>query len=166
MRLSCASAVAVALGCGSRASAPATEGALAGPADTLAVVTLYRSPCLSDCPVYSVSVTPNGVVTYRGTENVRRLGVERARVSPADVEALVRELEAAGYFLLADRYRPSEPVCGRYVPDLPTVITTVRVGHRLKQVEHDHGCGGAPMALRVMESRIDEALRTGGWTGS
>ena len=167
MRVFCAGAVGVAFGCGSRAAAPAAEqSSLAVPADTLAAVTLYRSPCFSGCPVYSVSVTPDGVVTYRGTDNVRRLGIERARVSPARVEALLRELEGAGYFLLADRYRPSEPVCGRYVPDLPTVITTLRVGRRLQQVEHDHGCGGAPMSLRVMESRIDEALGTARWTGN
>jgi hypothetical protein len=157
----------VASACGPRAAAPPAEPSpLAVPTDTLTAVTLYRSPCSSGCPVYSVSVTQEGMVTYSGTDNVLRLGVERARVSPVQVERLVRELEGAGYFLLPDRYRPSEPVCGRYVPDSPTVITTLRVGRRIKQIEHDHGCGGAPMSLRVMESRIDEALGTGRWTGS
>jgi Domain of unknown function (DUF6438) len=157
----------VAPACGPGAATPPAEPSpLTVPTDTLAAVTLYRSPCSSRCPVYSVSVTPEGMLTYRGTDNVFRLGIERARVSPAEVERLVRELEGAGYFLLPDRYRPSEPVCGRYVPDSPTVITTLRVGRRIKQIEHDHGCGGAPMSLRVMESRIDEALGTGRWTGS
>jgi hypothetical protein len=105
-------------------------------------------------------------VTYSGTENVRRLGVERTRISRARVAALLRELEAANYFLFAGRYRPSEPVCGRYVPDAPTVITTVHLGRRTKRIEHDHGCGAAPMSLRVLESRIDEALGTGRWTGT
>jgi hypothetical protein len=116
--------------------------------------------------VYAVSVTPAGLVTYRGTENVRRLGVAQARMSPRLVDALLRELEGANYFLFADRYRPSEPVCGRYVPDAPSVITTLRVRNRSKRIEHDHGCGGAPMSLRVLESRIDEALGTARWTGS
>ena len=166
MRLFCVVFAGAAWACGSRAAAPPDEPSpSAASADTLAAVTLYRSPCLSRCPVYTVSVTPDGEVTYSGTEGVRRLGVVRARVPPTQVAALLRELEGAGYFLLADRYRPSEPVCGRYVPDGPTVITTLRVRQRSKRIEHDHGCGGAPMALRVMESRIDEALGTGRWTG-
>jgi hypothetical protein len=77
---------------------------------------------------------------------------------------LLHELEAAGYFLFADRYRPSEPVCGRYVPDAPTVITSVRLRDRVKRIEHDQGCGNAPQALTVLERRIDEVLGTRRWT--
>jgi hypothetical protein len=128
-------------------------------------VTLYRSPCYARCPVYEVSVTTDGVVTYEGTDHVRRRGTETVRIPPARVDALLRELEAGGYFRFASRYRPSERVCGRYVPDAPTVITTVKLGDAIKRIEHDHGCGGAPMALRVLEGRIDEVLGTGSWTG-
>jgi hypothetical protein len=35
----------------------------------------------------------------------------------------------------------------------------------MKRIEHDHGCGAAPMALRVLESRIDEVLGSERWTG-
>jgi hypothetical protein len=35
----------------------------------------------------------------------------------------------------------------------------------MKTIEHDHGCGAAPMALRVLESRIDEVLGSERWTG-
>jgi hypothetical protein len=81
------------------------------------------------------------------------------------VDALLGELEAAGYFDFASRYRPDEPVCGRYVPDAPTVITSARLGDRIKRIEHDHGCGSPPLALGVLESRIDEVLGAGRWTG-
>jgi hypothetical protein len=104
-------------------------------------------------------------VTYEGREEVRRRGTETASIPRARVDALVAELDAAGYFRFASRYRPDEPVCGRYVPDAPTVITSVKLGGRTKRIEHDHGCGSAPMALRVLESRIDEVLGTGRWTG-
>lgn len=110
-------------------------------------------------------MTPDGVVTYEGRDQVRRRGTETARIPRARVDALIGELEAAGYFKFASRYRPSERVCGRYVPDAPTVITTVKLGAVTKRIEHDHGCGGAPMALRVLESRIDEVVGTGRWSG-
>ena len=112
-----------------------------------------------------VSATPEGVVTYEGKDQVTTRGVRRIRVPPGRVQALVEELEAAGYFDFAPRYRPGEPVCGRYVPDAPTVITSLNVNGRTKRIEHDHGCGGAPMALGVLESRIDEVLGSGRWSG-
>jgi hypothetical protein len=115
--------------------------------------------------VYEVSVTPDGVVKYEGRGQVLRRGTETAMIPQARVDALIGELEAAGYFKFASRYRPSERVCGRYVPDAPTVITTVALGGKTKRIEHDHGCGGSPMALKVLESRIDEVLGTGRWTG-
>jgi hypothetical protein len=128
-------------------------------------ITLYRSPCYGGCPVYSLSVTTDGQVRYEGTSGVRRFGTATARIPESRVDALQRELEAAGYFRFASRYRPSEPVCGRYVPDAPTVITTLTIGNRTRRIEHDHGCGSAPMALGVLESRIDEVLGSKRWTG-
>jgi hypothetical protein len=128
-------------------------------------IMLYRSPCYAGCPVYSVRIARDGRVTYDGRQRVSKLGTATAQVSLGRVDALLEEIEAAGYFEFADRYRPSERACGNYVPDAPTVITTVRMGNRVKRIEHDHGCGGAPAALRVLESRIDEAVGTIRWTG-
>lgn len=129
------------------------------------VIMLYRSPCAAGCAVYTLRVTREGVVSYEGTSGVSRTGNATARVSPSRVELLLEELEGAGYFNFADRYRPSERVCGRYVPDAPTVISSARLNDRVKRIEHDHGCGSAPEALRVLESRIDEALGSTRWTG-
>jgi hypothetical protein len=96
---------------------------------------------------------------------VLQQGTQTAQIPRERVDALLKELEAAGYFKFASRYRPSERVCGRYVPDAPSVITSVRLADGSKQIEHDHGCGGAPLALNVLESRIDEALGSERWTG-
>jgi hypothetical protein len=144
---------------------PASDSSITESGTASHAITLYRSPCYARCPAYEVSVTRDGVVKYDGRDQVLRRGAETARIPPARVDALIAELKAAGYFKFADRYRPSERVCGRYVPDAPTVITTVTLGPVTKRIEHDHGCGGAPMALAVLESRIDEVLGTGRWTG-
>jgi Domain of unknown function (DUF6438) len=159
--------VAVTLGCASRSADPAPTRSSSAGWSTSAdyAVTLYRSPCYGSCPMYSLAVTPDGTIKYEGRGNVRHIGTASARMDEARVGALTRELEAAGYFRLADRYRPSEAVCGRYVPDAPTVITSVRIGDRVKRIEHDQGCGSAPESLTVLESRIDEALGARRWTG-
>jgi hypothetical protein len=158
--------IMTALACAPRSSAPPGSASSITESGTVPyAITLYRSPCYARCPAYEVSVTGDGVVKYEGRDQVLRRGADTARIPPARVDALIAELKAAGYFTFADRYRPSERVCGRYVPDAPTVITTVTLGRVTKRIEHDHGCGGAPMALEVLESRIDEVLGTGRWTG-
>jgi hypothetical protein len=154
----------VALACARTPVAAAPEGSAPESLGRNEVVMLYRSPCVAACPVYSVRMTPEGRIIYDGRERVARLGSATAQITQPRLDALLHELEAAGYFLFADRYRPSEPVCGRYVPDAPTVITSVRLRDRVKRIEHDQGCGNAPQALTVLERRIDEVLGTRRWT--
>ena len=129
------------------------------------VITLERTACFGGCPVYSVSVSPDGEVSFEGRAHVRKLGVATARVPRERVESLLSELERAGYFTFADRYTSPEPTCGRYATDSPSVITSVTLRGRTKRIAHDYGCGGAPGALVVLERRIDETLNTGQWTG-
>jgi hypothetical protein len=96
---------------------------------------------------------------------VKRLGTASAQVPAQRVEALLDELERAGYFSFADKYMPSEPACGRYATDSPSAKTTVTHRGRTKTITHDYGCGSAPGALVVLERRIDEVLGSGQWTG-
>ena len=145
------------------AAAPADQqlsDAAAGPA-----ISLERTPCCGGCPVYTLSVSPSGQVTYEGKANVRDLGTATGQVPKQRVDALLVELERAGYFGFASRYALSEPACGRYVTDLPSVISAATLGARTKRIEHDYGCGRAPAALAVLENRIDEVLGSGQWTG-
>ena len=145
------------------AAAPADQqlsDAAAGPA-----ISLERTPCFGGCPVYTISVSPSGQVTYEGKANVRDLGTATGQVPKQRVDALLVELERAGYFGFASRYALSEPTCGRYVTDLPSVISSATLGARTKRIEHDYGCGRAPAALAVLENRIDEVLGSGQWTG-
>ncbi|HYF38677.1 MAG TPA: DUF6438 domain-containing protein [Gemmatimonadales bacterium] len=130
-----------------------------------AAITLERTPCFGGCPVYRISVTAEGVVSYEGRSSVRKVGVATKRIKPEQVSALLSELERGGYFSFAPRYTPAEPVCGRYATDSPVAITSVRLGDRSHRIEHDYGCGAAPGALVVLERRIDEALGSSEWTG-
>lgn len=164
IRLSIFGLVLGATACAPRtAAAPADQqlsNAAAGPA-----VSLERTPCFGGCPVYTISVSPSGQVTYEGKANVRELGTVTGQVPKERVDALLIELERAGYFGFASRYALSEPACGRYVTDLPSVISSATLGARTKRIEHDYGCGRAPAALAVLENRIDEVLGSGQWTG-
>jgi hypothetical protein len=128
-------------------------------------ITLERTACFGSCPVYSISVWPSGEVKYEGKVHVSRMGAASARVPRERLEALLSEIERAGYFSFADRYTSGEPSCGRYATDSPTVITSVTLRGRTKRITHDYGCGGAPGALTILERKIDDVLGSDRWTG-
>jgi Domain of unknown function (DUF6438) len=129
------------------------------------VITLERTACFGSCPVYRLSVTADGAVAYEGKAHVRHLGPASGRVDADRVNALLSEIERAGYFSFADRYTAAEAACGRYTTDSPSALTSIQVRDRTKRIEHDYGCGAAPGALVVLERRIDEVLGSGQWTG-
>lgn len=145
-------------------SRPSDSSAMAGAMAT-PVITLERRPCFGGCPVYAVAVSPAGEVSYEGKAHVRQLGKASGKIAQQKVEGLLKELERAGYFSLANRYAVSEPACGRYSTDSPSVITSVTIRGRTKRVEHDYGCGSAPGVLVVLERRIDDVLGSERWTG-
>ena len=128
-------------------------------------ITLERTSCFGSCPVYRIAVTPSGEVTYEGKAHVRRVGSDTARISQQLVDSLLSEIEQAGYFTFDERYVASEPACGRYATDAPSVITSVTLRGRTKTITHDYGCTGVPGALTIVERRIDETLGSSRWTG-
>lgn len=165
-RTSAALFISFLVACASRkpAAPPAEDSAQANVAPPSAI-TLERTSCFGSCPAYTISVTPSGRVSFEGRAHVRRLGTATGQIPKQRVDSLLIELERAGYFGFAGRYAASEPACGRYATDLPSAISSATMGGRTKRIEHDHGCGGAPGALTVLEKRIDEVLGSAQWTG-
>jgi hypothetical protein len=154
--------------CSSRTSgpgAPAPVSAGPGPEREGSLVTLERTPCYGECPVYQVSIAGDGAVEFAGKRFVAHLGLATAKVSSERVDSLLRALETGGYFGFADLYVAGSPACGYYAADAPTVITSVTAGGRTKTIRHDYGCAGAPAALIRLERLIDEVAGTGRWTG-
>lgn len=152
-------------GCMTRGAAAPQQGAAQSVAIPGSAISLERTACFGGCPVYRISVSPGGMVTYEGKANVRRIGTATTQIAQSEVDALLRELERAGYFTFADRYAPPEPTCRRYSTDSPSAISSATFRGRTKRIEHDYGCGGVPGALTVLEKRIDEVLGSARWTG-
>jgi hypothetical protein len=156
----------LALACAPRnAAPPAAERTTQASAASHSAVSLERTPCFGGCPVYRIAVSPAGMLTYEGKANVRLIGMASGQIPAKRVEALLIELERAGYFTFANRYALSEPTCVRYSTDSPTTISSATFRGRTKRIEHDYGCGGVPGALTLLEKRIDEVLGSDRWTG-
>jgi hypothetical protein len=109
-------------------------------------ITLERTACFGMCPVYTVTLSGDGTVRYEGRQFVRETGTRTWKIDAAAVAALAKEMEAAGYFELQDRYTAR-------ITDLPTTRTSLRIGTRSKTIEDYFG---APDTLHQLEKRIDE----------
>ena len=149
-----------------RDGAEATPDTQPGDARRDVSITLERTPCYGTCPVYRLSITGNGAVSFEGRQHVQRPGVATGHISEEQVQALVSAFEEADFFALADRYEYGEPTCSRYVTDHPSAVTTYTIGGRSKTVRHDYGCRGAPQQLTKLEAQIDSVAGASRWIGA
>lgn len=123
------------------------------------VAALQRDVCYGSCPVYSVRVYEDGTVIYRGDWHVRVRGGRKARLSPADLDALRRAFRRAKF--LAMNYR-----CRFDATDASTARLFFTDGAKARLISHYHGCTGDPPALKILEDDIDRLVGTNRWVGT
>jgi hypothetical protein len=126
-------------------SAPATQV----PDDF--VLTLQRSECYGECPVYSVTVDAAGNVEYEGTQFVTVKGPARWRVSPKIVAHLLRLFERVRFF-------ETEFRCHELWSDVPTQTITLNVGGREKIVANRWGGGSEFYWVDEPDQKLDPDL--------
>jgi hypothetical protein len=117
------------------------------------VISLERTSCFGECPVYSVTIDAKGNVTYDGKRFVRVEGRATDRIPATSVAALLETVNRIQFFDLQDRYRA-------LVSDNPTTFVTVTLNGRSKRIE-DYVSG--PKSLKNLEHQIDEAASTSRW---
>ena len=157
-RLDCLTLAVLALAAMARAAGAQNRPQI--PDDTL--ITLERTACFGECPVYTVTIDARGNVVYQGKEFVRVQGRHTARIAPARVAALLQQAERAGFFTFDEQYRYVKNPDGSrgIVTDLPTTFVTIRTAGRSKRIEDYYG---APAGLKELERRIDEETRIRRW---
>jgi hypothetical protein len=128
-------------------------------------VTLERTACYGRCPVYTVRLSGDGTVAFHGERFTATSGDAAGKVPREWVAALVREMNAAGYWSLGESYAAGSAACPNSPTDLPSEIITLTAGGRSKRVEHYRACSGAPASIAAMASRIDQIAGTEKWIG-
>ncbi len=126
-----------------------------------AVITLERTACFGACPMYVLALYEDGTVVFNGLRFVREQGLRIANIGADQVRDLVGHARRISYTSMDDRYEGSatDPA----PTDLPSVITSVRLGDSPKSI-HDYW--GAPATLRELERHIDELAGSGKWIGT
>lgn len=123
------------------------------------VITLERQACFGTCPIYSVSIYPDGAVVYNGERFVDVMGEQTTQIDPEEVTLMLETIDALGYFTWDEAYDLMR------VSDMPTVITSATLNgetHRISRYTGDHT---APIALVYLEHWIDLMTNTATWTG-
>ena len=122
-------------------------------------IKLERGMCYGTCPVYSVSLSGNGTVSWVGEMFVEVTGNQTGYVDPALVGDLYDLLTEGGILDFEDSYNH------RNITDMPSAILTVRNGSFVKSVYHYHGDFTAPEELVKMERAVDNVANSGRWIG-
>lgn len=126
------------------------------------LITLQRTACYGSCPIYKLTIRGDGSVTYEGAAYVRVKGTQKSKIALAKVQDLVKSFMDANYFNLKNEYITVKDANGieSYVTDLPTTITSLKIGDRsMKVVDYF----GAPQALRDLEGKIDRVADSRHW---
>lgn len=150
---------------------PADRRFPANPAPSKTIIALERTECFGACPSYRVELHGNGEVEYRGDRFVLAKGPHHWRVDPKSVARLLDRFRRAEYFRLQGFYEYP-------VTDLPTYVTSLRVGRQSKYVL-DYGGSGMGEALATtalkgsvphmpanvteIENAIDKVAGTASW---
>jgi len=110
-------------------------------------IQLRRTACYGSCPAYTVRLSGDGRVEYRGDRYVSILGVRNYRVDPSAVTGLAKKFYEKGFFSFCASYRVR-------TTDQPTVETAIHFGDVTKTVSV-YG-GKAPEGLEELQEQIEQ----------
>jgi len=125
---------------------------------------MKHGPCYGMCPVYTVTITANGAVTFDGEADVGVVGIRKRMMTERELDQLVREVRRVDFFTLGD-YGHGSKECHGYWTDNPSVTMTMRLDGREKTVRHYFGCRGfaREQALADFERKVDELAGVEPW---
>jgi hypothetical protein len=84
-------------------------------------ISYETGPCFGACPVYSVTVRPDGRGVFNGKRFTAVTGERSFQLSRAQYDAFAAQLAPYRPQSGEVRYAPGEPTCGRAATDLPSV---------------------------------------------
>ena len=120
--------------------------------DSNLVISLQRTACFGQCPVYKVEIFKDGTVKYKGTAYIKKRGQHEAVVSLAFIKNIQQKATVINYLSLSDKY----PKGDNMITDIPSTISYVRIENEGKMITNNFD---APKELiefeRWLEKEID-----------
>lgn len=130
--------------------------------DKLASITLERTECRGECPVYTVTLRADGLVKWNGVEHVAHTGEETKNVAPVLAKAVLEYAASSCFYGMKAEYE-------YVVTDSSHAITSMVASGKKKSVRRHvvpnrilarQSACAPPEALESLESKIDEVAGT------
>lgn len=132
---------------------PETAPAQIGPDSVFAIY--ERTLCFGMCPYFNLKIYKNGEAIYEGKNFVDMIGFYHTTFDIASLQKLKDTADHIQYFSLQDTYDNPR------VTDLPTVITGVWDGNKLKTVSDRYK---GPDELEEIYQLLEEMIQGAKWT--
>lgn len=136
-------------------------------------LTMDRTACKGTCPVYSVSVRPDGKIVFEGKQHTATKGNAEATLDKAKMEELATAINTTKMAnILRDDYTESSGNCPDFATDMPTVNLTIESNGQKRSFKNNLGCikrsdfVAYPPELVELEKQIDHIIGTERWVGA
>lgn len=136
---------------------------------------MERSGCFNFCPVYKLTVQPDGKVLFEGIQDTSTKGRVESVLSKEKISEITAQIEKAIFFSLKDSYTSVSDNCPSWATDSPTVVLQINLNGNEKKITHSLGCHEEynpnevqkvfPQQLYNLENKIDEIVETKRWIG-
>jgi Domain of unknown function (DUF6438) len=128
-------------------------------------ITLERTACYGECPIYKVKISANGKVNYEGKDFVKVKGKAQTSLTTAQVKTLEKAIAKVKFFSLQNEYLTQKDGCKAVATDAPSAITTISSGNQTKSIDHYFGCDGHAdlEQLTIFEDTIDTVVNSAQW---
>lgn len=122
------------------------------------VITLVRSGCFGTCPIYTLSVTTNGIV-FEGKRFVVAPGKHKAQIPAHEVRKLAEEFVTADFYSMGQDHEYES-----IMADIPTYSLSLAIdGYEKTVVDHGGEWVGMPEVVRELEDKVDAVARSQRW---
>jgi Pyruvate/2-oxoacid:ferredoxin oxidoreductase delta subunit len=124
--------------------------------DNNLLVSLQRTPCFGQCPVFKIQMFNDGKVVYEGKAHCKRMGTYKAVASAELIKVIQQKASDIKYLSFEERYPKGESM----ITDIPTTISYIKVGSDSKMVANNYD---APKELVEFERWLEQQFETLKW---
>jgi hypothetical protein len=117
------------------------------------VFVLQKTACFGECPVYTLKIFSDGLVTLKGEHFVDKIGNYTNQIPADEVQQLISDFQSANFFDFQDEYTSE-------ATDLPTTYVTFNHDGRSKKITDYYG---APDELKLLENTLERYIIISNW---
>ena len=119
--------------------------------DSNLIISLQRTACFGQCPVYKVEIFKDGTVKYKGIAHIKKRGQHEAIATTAFIKNIQQKAAVINYMALSNKYPKSDNM----ITDIPSTISYVRIDNEGKMITNNFD---APKELIEFEKWLEKEI--------